>query len=81
MLNYMVTHNHIHLLVKDTAVQVIPQSMQLIAGRTAQEYNQRKGRQEAFWEDHYHATAIEVGEHLHRCCTVRLRHRVRFVLG
>src|SRR6266496_2587244 len=41
--------------------------MQLIAGRTAQEYNQRKGRQGAFWEDRYHATAIEVDEHLHRC--------------
>ena len=67
VLNYMVTSNHIHLLVKDTGGQAIPQSMQLIAGRTAQEYNQRKGRQGAFWEDRYHATAIEVDEHLHRC--------------
>jgi hypothetical protein len=33
--------------------------MQLIAGRTAQEYNQRKARGGAFWEDRYHATAIE----------------------
>ena len=41
--------------------------MQLIAGRTALEYNQRKGRQGAFWEDRYHATAIEADEHLHRC--------------
>ena len=41
--------------------------MQLIAGRTAQEYNQRKDRQGAFWEDRYHATAIEADEHLHRC--------------
>jgi putative transposase len=65
--NYMVTSNHIHLLVRDTGGQVIAQSMQLIAGRTAQEYNQRKGRQGAFWEDRYHATAIEADEHLHRC--------------
>ena len=41
--------------------------MQLIAGRTGQEYNQRKGKQGAFWEDRYHATAIETDEHLHRC--------------
>ena len=41
--------------------------MQLIAGRTAQEYNQRKDRQGAFWEDRYHATAIEADGHLHRC--------------
>ena len=42
-------------------------SMQLIAGRTGQEYNERKGRHGAFWEDRYHATAIETDEHLHRC--------------
>ena len=42
VLNYMVTSNHVHLLVKDTGGDVIAESMQLIAGRTAQEYNQRK---------------------------------------
>jgi len=40
----MVTSNHVHLLVKDTGGPVIAQSMQLTAGRTAQEYNERKGR-------------------------------------
>jgi REP element-mobilizing transposase RayT len=67
VLNYMVTSNHVHLLVKDTGANVIAESMQLIAGRTAQEYNQRKGKQGAFWEDRYHAMAIETDEHLHRC--------------
>jgi putative transposase len=56
VLNYMVTSNHVHLLVKDTGSNVIAESMQLIAGRTAQEYNQRKSKQGAFWEDRYHAT-------------------------
>ncbi len=41
--------------------------IQLAAGRTAQEYNQRKKRKGAFWEDRYHATIIESGEHLLRC--------------
>jgi hypothetical protein len=63
----MVTSNHVHLLVKDTGGDVIAQSMQLIAGRTAQEYNQRKNCHGAFWEDRYHATAIEADEHLYRC--------------
>ena len=63
----MITSNHVHLLIKDTGPNVIADSMQLIAGRTAQEYNQRKDRQGAFWEDRYHATAIETDEHLHRC--------------
>jgi REP element-mobilizing transposase RayT len=67
VLNYAVTSNHIHLLIKDTGGDVIPRSMQLIAGRTAQEFNQRKDRQGAFWEDRYHATAIDVDKHLHRC--------------
>jgi putative transposase len=67
VLNYMVTSNHVHLLVKDTGGDVIAQSMELIAGRTAQEYNQRKSRHGAFWEDRYHATAIQADEHLHRC--------------
>lgn len=46
---------------------VIPQSMQLIAGRVGQEHNRRKNRKGAFWEDRYHATAVETGEHLCRC--------------
>ena len=45
VLNYMITLNHVHLLIKDTGPNVIADSMQLIAGRTAQEYNQRKDRQ------------------------------------
>jgi putative transposase len=65
--NYTVTSGHIHLLVKDTAPNVIAQSMQLIAGRTSQDYNQRKARKGAFWEDRYHATAIEAHDHLCRC--------------
>src|SRR5258706_2249671 len=67
ILNYVVTSNHIHLLVKDTEESVIARSMQLAAGRTAQDYNRRKARLGAFWEDRYHATAIETDTHLHRC--------------
>jgi len=68
ILNYMVTSNHIHLLVEDGGDRdVIPNSMQLVAGRTGQEYNQRKDRKGAYWEDRYHATAVETGDHLARC--------------
>jgi REP-associated tyrosine transposase len=68
VLNYVVTSNHIHLIVKDDGdSKIIPQSIGLIAGRTAQEYNRRKQRKGAFWEDRYHSTAIETGEHLLRC--------------
>ena len=68
ILNYMVTSNHIHLLVADDGGRdVIPNSMKLVAGRTGQEYNQRKNRKGAYWEDRYHATAVESGDHLARC--------------
>jgi len=68
ILDYIVTSNHIHLLVFDTGNrESIPRMMQLIAGRTAQEYNSRKTRKGAFWEDRYHATAVETDEHLIRC--------------
>ena len=67
-MNYAVTSNHIHLLVVGSSERdVIPNSIKLIAGRTGQEFNQRKNRKGAFWEDRYHATAIENGDHLLRC--------------
>ena len=68
ILNYTVTSNHIHLIVVDGGNRdTIPRSIQLIAGRSGQEYNQRKNRQGAFWEDRYHATAIQTNEHLIKC--------------
>ena len=69
ILNYIVTSNHIHLLMLDEPAGSMSKSIQLIAGRTAQEYNMRKKRKGAFWEDRYHATAIETGVYLQRCLT------------
>lgn len=61
----MVTSNHVHLLVLDDGDHdVIPKSVQLVAGRTGQEYNQRKNHKGAYWEDRYHAIAVERGRHL-----------------
>ncbi|WP_197910390.1 transposase [Desulfosarcina ovata] len=68
ILNFIITSNHIHLILSSSEnPQAIPGAMQLIAGRTAQEYNRRKKRKGAFWQDRYHATAIESGKHLWRC--------------
>jgi putative transposase len=68
ILNYAVTSNHIHLLVFDKGkVSAIPNSVHLAAGRTAQEYNERKGRKGAFWGDRYNATAVESDAHFFRC--------------
>ena len=67
VLNYMVTSNHIHLLVEDKGEGMIPRSIQLIAGRTAQDYNRRKERKGAFWEDRYQATAVQADSHFVQC--------------
>ena len=67
VLDYVVTSNHIHLLVHDQGRGEIAASMQLIASRTAQAYNHRKARQGAFWQDRYHATAVDTDTYLARC--------------
>lgn len=68
ILNFIVTSNHIHLIVSgSTQKDAIPRTIQFVAGRLGQEYNRRKNRKGAFWEDRYHATAIESGDHLWRC--------------
>ena len=67
VLNYVVTSNHIHLLVKDMGRGEIARSLQLIAGRVAQQFNRRKARKGAYWEDRYHATAVQSDGHLARC--------------
>lgn len=81
ILNYIVTSNHIHLLVTDDgASDAIPRSMQLLAGRTGQEYNQRKKRKGAFWQDRYHATAVQSDAHLIKCMTYIDLNMVRAVV-
>lgn len=67
VLNYIATSNHVHLLLLDRGKNEIPAAMQLVAGRTGQDYNRRKKRRGAFWEDRYHSTAVQADSHLHRC--------------
>jgi putative transposase len=67
ILNYIVTSNHVHLLVWSRNSNNIGLAMQFLHGRFAQFYNHRKAREGAFWRDRYHTTAIESGFHLSRC--------------
>jgi len=54
-------------MVVDTGKDIISRSMQLVAGRVGQEYNHKKDRKGAFWEDRYHATIVQTNRHLMRC--------------
>ena len=68
ILNYIVTSNHIHLLVFcDGEENDIANTIHLASGRTAWEYNKRKKRSGSFWEDRYHATAVATDNHLIKC--------------
>ncbi len=76
VLNFMITSNHIHLLAtarlthwKCRSTVALSGALQLIESRVAQTFNGRKERHGAFWEDRYHATAIENGRRLKRCLT------------
>jgi putative transposase len=75
VLNFIITSNHIHLLISDqgnarnNGDSHISRSLQLAEARVAQDYNRRKDRSGAFWEDRYHATAVETGEHFVNCLT------------
>lgn len=78
VLNYIATCNHIHLMVIDNSAQEnIPMFMQLLQSRTAQEYNKRKNRKGAFWEDRYHATAIDSDDYLLKCMSYISMNMVR----
>jgi hypothetical protein len=44
--------------MKDANQHVIVKSLQLVSGRTDQEYDQCKPRKTAFWEGRHHATAL-----------------------
>ena len=67
ILNYTVTSNHIHLLVYADNRKSVYRTIQLSSGRIGWEYNKRKKRIGAFWENSYHATPVESGEHLAQC--------------
>jgi putative transposase len=67
VLNYIITRNHIHLVVATDDNGVLPRSMRLVAGQVARIYNRRKRRRGAFWEDRYHAVPIKTQKHLIEC--------------
>ena len=67
ILDYMITSNHIHLLLWAGQGNTIPLFMQYIQGEFAQQYNLLKKRHGSVWQDRYHATLIQDGNHFSRC--------------
>jgi len=67
VLNYMVTSNHVHLLLWSESPCHVAAAMQYLSGAVAQDYNRRLGREGAFWRGRYRPTLVEDGHHLTRC--------------
>ncbi len=68
-LNYVITSNHVHLLLWTPRMADISEMMHWLQGTFAQYYNRRKGREGSFWRGRFHPTLIESGRHLSRCIT------------
>jgi len=68
VLNFVATSNHIHLLVYDgLARETVSRSLRLVQGCTAQSHNRRRSRAGAFWQDRYHAVAVDSESYLWNC--------------
>jgi REP element-mobilizing transposase RayT len=67
MLNYCITSNHTHLLLKVGYPARISTFMRHLEGEFASSYNRRKCRRGAFWSERYHATLIEDGCYFWNC--------------
>jgi len=67
LLDYCLTCNHVHLIVDSEDRGQVSGFMRELAGEHAKAYNWRKGRQNAYWGDNYHATSIDSGRYLWRC--------------
>jgi putative transposase len=67
LLDYCLTSNHIHEIALESYQGAISRMMQKLEGDFASSFNRRKHRSGSFWEDRYHCTMVEDGEHLWNC--------------
>ena len=69
VLSYVVTSNHIHVLIAtgDRGYPEVSEALQYVHGEVAQHYNLAKDREGSFWANRFHATWIQEGVHLRRC--------------
>lgn len=67
ILSYMVTSNHVHLLLSSSRHEEMSRFMAHVSGGMANYHNRRKKRLGAFWEGRYRSTLVQDGKHLTRC--------------
>lgn len=67
VLSYMVTANHVHLLLWAERASAVSAAMHFVQGSFAGDWNRRKRSEGAFWRGRYHPTLVQTGRHLSRC--------------
>jgi REP-associated tyrosine transposase len=67
ILDYIITSNHVHLLVKIKNGAEISEGLRFLHGRMGQWYNLQNKCSGAFWSDRFHSTRIQSGRHLGAC--------------
>ncbi len=65
VLNYVVTSNHVHILIQDHSGGSVAGVMDMINQRTNAELN--RNRRCALWAPGFQTTAVQTNEHLARC--------------
>ncbi len=67
VLDYVITSNHVHLLMYVPRMCDLSAFMKWLQGTAAGDINRRQKREGAFWKGRFHATLVETGSHLSRC--------------
>jgi len=67
VLDYIITSNHVHLLLTAKKGQHISEGLGYLHGRIAQYYNKETNKDGSFWSDRFHSTLIQDGKHLGEC--------------
>ncbi|MEA2012059.1 MAG: transposase [Verrucomicrobiota bacterium] len=69
VLDWMVTSNHVHLLITsgERGKLCLSEALQYIHGEVAQHYNLSKDSEGSFWSNRFYSTRIQSGKHLRRC--------------
>ena len=67
VLDYIVTSNHVHLLVAAKDGTEISSALRYLHGQVGQWYNIQKDTSGSFWSNRFHSTKIQNGAHLARC--------------
>ena len=67
ILDYIVTSNHVHLLLTARKGERISEGLRYLHGRVGQWYNKQVKSSGSFWSDRFHSTLIQDGKHLGMC--------------